>query len=114
MKVFRSLMILALAASPLGAHAGGYTSAAIPTQVEVMGNGVLIRGAFGDVQSCGVTNTVWIPKTNPAYKEIVSMAYTALVAGRALQFYVDVCGQVPAHWAGNVINQSTDNLAYLN
>ena len=80
----------------------------MPTGVELVNGGVLIEGPFGDPNNCGVGGYVYMSQSSTTFKEVVAMAYTALVAGKLMQFYSASCGQVGFHWAGNVINMALD------
>jgi hypothetical protein len=102
------LMALGLAFASANAHASAYTAWAVPTSVELVNGGVLIEGAFGDPNNCGVGGYVFMSQSSTTFKEVVAMAYTALVAGKSLSFYAASCGQVSFHWGGNVINMVAD------
>lgn len=108
MKSIRALSLLTLCLLAPVVQAAGYTSWAVPTQVEMVNGGALIAGAFGDPNACGVANFIYVPKTNGFFKEIVAMALTAIATGREMSFYSGSCAEVSFHWAGNVINQSLE------
>ena len=108
MKKFGILVILcSIFASPL-AFAGGYTNWATPTSVQLVDGGLLIAGAFGDPNACGKSDYVFVPGTNNDYKESVSLAFSALTAGRQMRIYITACTTVSFHWSGNVVDESLD------
>ena len=111
------VLLVAVLASPFG-HCAGYSNWAVPTTIETiyggtsaatLGPGVVISGAFGDPNSCGVANSVFVAQSNTSYKEIVAMSLAAISAGREMAFYSNACVQVPFRWGYvNVINLSLE------
>ncbi len=79
------------------AIAAGYTRFAVPTQIELVNNGVLIAGSYLDVNRCGHADLVFYHTRDARYQETLSMAYAALAAGKELAFYVDSCIWVSFH-----------------
>lgn len=114
MKTLRNMLAIALCVTAPLANAAGYTAWAVPTTVEMVNDGALIAGTFGDPGSCGMANFVYVPRTNGFFKEIVAMALTAIASGREMAFYSGSCTAVWFHWSGNVINQNEEgHSAYL-
>jgi len=99
-------MLLAFFAAP--AYSAGYSNWSVPSYVELVNDGALISGYFGDPHGCGQAGFIFVRDTNSKFKEIVAMAYSALISGRELKFYSSSCTQVIAHWSGNVINVSQE------
>ena len=79
------------------AIAAGFTAWAVPTEIELVNNGVLISGSYLDVNRCGDGNLVFYHTRDARYQETLSMAYAALAAGKELSFYVDSCIWVSFH-----------------
>ncbi len=79
------------------AIAAGFTRWAVPTQIELVNNGVLIAGSYLDVNRCGHADLVFYHTRDARYQETLSMAYAALAAGKELAFYVDSCVWVSFH-----------------
>ncbi len=79
------------------AIAAGFTRWAVPTQIGLVNNGVLISGIYLDVNRCGHADLVFYHTRDPRYQETLSMAYAALAAGKELSFYVDSCIWVSFH-----------------
>ena len=79
------------------AIAAGFTAWAVPTEIELVNNGVLISGSYLDVNRCGDGNLVFYHTRDARYQETLSMAYAALAAGKELSFYVDSCVWVSFH-----------------
>jgi hypothetical protein len=109
---YQAVLCVAALLGASSAFAGGYTSSAVPTNVELVNGGLLVSGAFGDPAACSVANYVFISQANTNYKEVVAMTYMAFVAGKSMTFYADSCAPVSFHWgAGNVINKISDGHA---
>ena len=106
-RLLGSFIAAMLLLASVQAKAGAYTSWGIPEYVERVANGILIKGPFGDPNSCGETDFIYYPATNPDYDVIVGMALTALTAGNEMKFYASGCTTVSWHWGTNpVINES--------
>lgn len=89
------------------AFAGGYSKWAVPTIVEIVSGGVLIRGAFGDPNNCTLADYIFIRSTDARYDSILSMSYTALVGKREMRFYSSTCTSVGFHWGlREIINEN--------
>ena len=115
MRALRGFAVLYVLVMSPYAYCAGYTNWATPTNMELVyggsppGFGLLISGAFGDLNACGVANYIYVPQSNGAYKDIVAMVLAAMTAGREMQFYTNSCVPIPFHWAsGSVINVSMD------
>lgn len=108
----RSLTITALLSlSAMTANAGGYTTYATPTTVEMVGDGVLIHGPFGNLMNCGTADRVFYAGTSPSVSTIVGIALAAITSGREMRFYVDQCVTVSFH--GWTVNQSRKDGIYI-
>jgi hypothetical protein len=88
------------------ANAGNYTDWTVPTRVELVSNGVLVHGEFGDPNSCGKPNYIFVSKTNPSYESALSIFLAAFMATKELRIYSGNCTNVNFHWAGEVINEN--------
>ncbi len=98
--------------APSLSMANAYTPWAIVTQIERVGDGILIKGEFGDANSCGEANYVYYPSTHQDYELVVSMALAALTAGREMRFNVNTCVAIAFHWgSAPVINQANNGQA---
>jgi hypothetical protein len=102
----RTLVLIGIALLASLANAGNYSSWAIPTQVELVGNGVLIHGLFGDPNECGKPNYIFVNQDNPAYDSALSIALAALMGQKELRIYASSCTTVSFHWSGEVINEN--------
>jgi hypothetical protein len=92
---------------PTIVSAAGYTPYVVPTEVELVNGGILIYGAFGDVNSCSVAGRVFVPSSisEDVRSKILSLVTTAIVAGRQMRFYSDGCAAVTFHYEGTPINR---------
>jgi hypothetical protein len=107
MKKLLAVFCASLLANTAGA--AGYTSWAVPTLIENVNGGTLITGSFGDPGGCGEANYIFVRQSASNYKEVVAMAYVALVGGRQLMFYAASCTSVSFHWGPvNNINLNSD------
>lgn len=107
-----STLVIYMTFAPSLSMASGYTPWAMTTQIERVGDGILIKGAFGDVNSYGEANYVYYPSTHHDYELVASMALTALTAGREMRFHVNTCVAISFHWgSAPVINQATNGQA---
>lgn len=86
------------------ASAAGYSAWAVPKDVELVSGGVLVSGAFGDPNNCGIADYFFVSETDTRFDTVVSMALAALMAKKEIRFYSSKCTSVGFHWAGNVIN----------
>ncbi|MEM7278908.1 MAG: hypothetical protein AAF385_12355 [Pseudomonadota bacterium] len=87
--------------------AAGYSPWTIPTRIEWVSGGVLISGAFGDINSCGQTDVLFLNQAGgdiESYKIRVSMLIAGFTAQKEMRFYSIVCTSVPFHYSGNVVN----------
>ena len=109
----RIAIVLCGLSTSLPAYSAGYTPWAEVTEIERVGDGIVIRGSFGDVNNCGTADIVYYPKTHEDYELVLSMALTALTADREMRFYIDTCVSISFHWGSNnpVINQSRNGQA---
>lgn len=95
-----------LASSMPAIAAGGTTVAAAPTDIEVVRNeGFLVWGAFGNpgTTPCQQGGAIWIAASHPQYKEMLSVALSALASGMKISAYVHDCTMVG--WFGQTYNQ---------
>ena len=110
--ILRACWIFIVFIFPINALAAAYTPWAAVSQIERVGNGVLIYGAFGDANSCGEPDVIYYPSTHDDYDVVLSMALTALTADREMRFYVSSCTAISFHWGVNpVINQAHNGQA---
>lgn len=87
-------------------YAGGYSGWAIPTNIELVSGGVLIKGDFGDPNECGKADYIYVSQETKSYESVLSMALAALMGKREMKFYSSTCSPVTFHWAGNVVNEN--------
>lgn len=104
--MLQAVIFALLMATAANANAGAYTSWGTVEYIERVSNGLLVKGTFGDPNSCGETDLVFYPSSNPDYEVIVSMALTALTAGKEMRFFSSGCTAVSFHWSQPVINVS--------
>ncbi len=89
----------------------GYSNWAAPSKVELVSGGVLVHGGFGDPNSCGEPNYIFISEQDSKYDAVLSMVLAAFMAQKEMQFYSSTCTQVGFHWSGNTINQNVGGQA---
>ena len=77
--------------------AADYTGWAVPSQVEIVQSGILIKGNFVNVNECNNSNEIFYGNADTDYQLAASMVMTAIVAKREMQFYVDSCFNVTFH-----------------
>jgi hypothetical protein len=104
MKKMFLLVSLLLTTNPL--FAGDYSSWAVPTTVELVNGGVLLHGAFGDPNSCGKADFIFVSQTDSSYDSVLSLALSALMGKREIRLYSSTCTEVSFHWTGEIINQN--------
>ncbi len=104
-KIFLSIVLVTVGQI---VYAGGYSNWAIPTSVELVSDGVLIHGNYGDPNECGKPNFVFIKRSDPSFNSVLSMALSALNAKKEMRFYSGRCVEVSFHWAGQVINENAN------
>ena len=93
-------------------YAGGYSVWAVPTQVEIVGGGVLIWGAFGDPNECGRADTIFISETDSRYEGVLSMSLAALMDKREMKIYSSACTSVLFHWGDDgQVNHNKGSMA---
>lgn len=105
-KMIKYLIMLFSLSTTSSVLASGYSNWAIPTQVELVQGGVLIAGQFGDPHSCGMPNYIFISQTDVKFNHALTLATSALMAGKEMRFYVSACTSVGFHWAGDIINHT--------
>jgi hypothetical protein len=92
MKVLLGVLLLCISSA---AAAGGWTSFATPSQIDVeRGNGFMIYGSFGNAAGCVVADKVYVKISHPQYKEIYSAALTAFTAGKKIKMHIASCEPV--------------------
>ncbi|KJY78519.1 hypothetical protein [Vibrio nigripulchritudo] len=92
MKRFIALSAALLSTS---VYAGGWTSFATPTRVDIeRGNGFMVYGNFGNPGNCTIQNRFYVQKTHPQYKEVYSMVLAAFTSGKRVQVYIHSCNPV--------------------
>ena len=91
----KRLLVLILMLAPGISFAGGWTSWATPTQIDIeRGNGVMIYGAFGNASQCTLADRIYVASDHPEFEKIYSLALTAFTAGYQLRAYSHKCGAV--------------------
>ncbi|ACA85758.1 hypothetical protein Swoo_1470 [Shewanella woodyi ATCC 51908] len=111
LKCLLRVTLLSLLFSSTFANAGAYSNWAVPTNVELVGGGVLIHGQFGDPNNCGKANFIYVSHSDIRFDSVFSMALAALMGQKELRLYSSSCVGVGFHWPGNVINQNTNGQA---
>lgn len=108
--IFRLLAAACAMTGSIAHAAGGLTSIAIPTQVEIIqSQGFVIHGAFGNPGPtlCGLQDKILVAVTHPQYHVLFSLATTAMTTGKKIQAYVHVCTTVG--WYGYAMNELTSD-----
>ena len=85
--------------------AAGYSNWAVPEYIELVSGGVLVRGNFGDPNSCGRTTEFFYPESEPNYDAVLTLALSALATKKEMRFYSSTCHQVPFHHSTENINK---------
>jgi hypothetical protein len=90
--------------------APGYTPWAVPTSVQMTSGGILVSGAFGNLETCTYADHVFYHSSYAQYNVVVSMVMSALAAKQEIRFYVSGCMPVGFIWGGNTsaVNGSAD------
>ena len=110
MATFRAMLpavLLTVCSAP--ASAAGYTGWAVPSELEYVNGGILVRGAFGDPNGCGTLDYIFVPNDaadSKDFQPVMSMILTALTTKRQMRFFSNSCAEVPFHWNGPVISQT--------
>ena len=107
---------LALFLAPFsGIQAAGWSTIATVDRIEIVrGQGAIVFGAFGNPSSCTEDMGFWIKIDHPQYKELYSMAMTAMTSGQRLQPYLSACESIGWHggtW--NVLSAADSMNMYL-
>lgn len=105
-KVKKVLVITTLLLTSNSAFSASYSNWAVPTAVEIVSNGVLIHGAYGDPTSCGKGDYIFVSAADSFYNSIFALALSAVMGKREMQFYSNTCTEVGFHWSGKFINQN--------
>ncbi len=88
-------------------HAAGWATEAVPTSIDIMRQeGFVIKGAFGNQNSCQRTNEIFVADTHQAYDQLYATAMSALMSGAKLKIYVHQCTLLGWH------NQTANELIY--
>jgi hypothetical protein len=77
--------------------ASDYTGWAVPSQIEIVQSGILIKGDFGNVNECKNSDEIFYGNTDTDYQLAASMVMTAIVAKKEMQFYADRCFDITFH-----------------
>ncbi|WP_459924008.1 hypothetical protein [Desulfatiferula olefinivorans] len=100
------------------AFAGDFTPWAMPTHIEYVNKGILVFGAFGNVNECKDANGIPRPdrvfvKPTPddpeVFKTMSAMIISAFSSNRPIQFYSKECGEVSFHYSGSAVNIAHTN-----
>jgi hypothetical protein len=79
------------------AFAGGWTSIATPTRVDIeRAGGFMVYGNFGNPEGCVVKSKFYVLSSHPQYKEIYTAVMTAFTHNKKIQAYVHTCA--PVDW----------------
>jgi hypothetical protein len=71
----RKILIIFLLLLSFRGEAADYSAWAVSTTVELVSGGVLIHGAFGDPNSCGKPNYIFISQQSPITKLLYRWLY---------------------------------------
>ncbi len=82
----KKLIFLMLVCMSFNVTAAGYSQWAVPTTVEIVSGGVLINGDFGDPNSCGKADYIFVKQQSATYESILSMSLSALHAKKKCDF----------------------------
>ena len=75
-----------------GAWAGGYSSTAVPTRIDVVRNdGFMVYGAFANIGGCSNSDQFFVKIDHPQYKQLYAMALTAYLSKQKIIAYIDSC-----------------------
>lgn len=77
-------------------YAGGLSEAAVPTKVDIVSDGFMITGVFGNAGGCSSSNKLFIKIDHPQYKTLYATALTAFVSKQKIVGYVHSCE--PVNW----------------
>ncbi|MEM7363452.1 MAG: hypothetical protein AAF525_05475 [Pseudomonadota bacterium] len=83
---------------------GGYTAWATISKIEYVNGGLLVFGAFGNINGCQQANMIFIPQvvTDPeSFRVKSSMMFVAMSAGHEVRFYTKLCTSVGFHYSGD-------------
>lgn len=104
----KKLIFIMVILFSLPVYAAGYTSWAVPTQLEYVNDGVLISGGFGNPGGCAITDKIFISRAavgDEKFQSILSFALTALTAKKEIKFRSGRCFDVTFH--GQNVSEST-------
>ena len=106
------LLAAGIALSAVSVNAANYSAWAIPKQVELVNGGLLIQGAFGDPNKCGLADNVFIARENTEYfNSVYSMALAALVGQKEMRIYTSQCTSLPFHGQDQTVNKHQEGHA---
>lgn len=103
----KSVRVLLIALS-LPVNAGGYSSWAMPSEIEHVNNGILITGAFGNPDKYADSDKIFISRTNTSsdaiFDSLMSIVFTGFAAQKEVRFRAENCFNVTYH--GQVVSGS--------
>lgn len=100
MKKFSVLLLALGVLSSFSIHAGGYSSKATPTGIEIdRDNGIMVFGAFGNPAGCTQSDRFYVAKAHPQYDKVYAMLLAAYAAKKKIGFYGHDC--IPVLWYSN-------------
>ncbi len=100
MKKLSILLLTLCTLSCFSIHAGGYSSRATPTAIEIdRDNGIMVFGEFGNPAGCTHSNRFYVAKTHPQYDKVYAMLLAAYAAKKKIGFYGHDC--IPVLWYTN-------------
>jgi hypothetical protein len=89
-------------------NAGAYSSWATPTQLEYVNDGILVSGAFGNPNSCSVSDKIFISRVNvgsdASFQSMLSILLTAFTAQKEIRLRSDYCFNITFH--GKEVSES--------
>jgi hypothetical protein len=91
----KKILLAALLLFSVPAFAGGWSNGAVPTKIDVQGDGgFMIYGAFGNAGGCVITNQLYIKSNHSQYKQIYAAALAAFAGQYNVSAYVHVCESI--------------------
>jgi hypothetical protein len=99
------ILLFILAMTSISAAAGGVSTAATPTGIDIdRSGGFMVYGDFGNVGGCTTTNQIYVQSTHPQYNQIYSTVLAAFMSGKKIFAYIQAC--TPVGW------YSVDSVTY--
>ena len=81
-----------LAVVPGWSVAGGFTTTAVPTRIDVVRNeGFMVFGPFGNPGGCSVADQFFVRNDHVQYKQLYAMALSAYLTKQKIYAYAGYC-----------------------